>query len=95
MNIIPNTTGTVALRLLDLDADKPTVFLAPVIAWSIDDREATRAVLAPNAGGPSYEALHDTKTGATWTEAGEVWESLDEAVSHLVKVHRLEVRDDS
>jgi hypothetical protein len=95
MNIIPNTTGTVALRLLDLATDKPTVFLTPVIGWSIVDREATRAVLAPDAGGSSYEALHDTKTGATWTAAGEVWESLDEAVSHLVKVHRLEVRDDS
>lgn len=34
-------------------------------------------------------------TWTTWTAAGGVCESLDEAVYHLVKVHRLEVRDDS
>lgn len=83
MNLLANSTGVVAIRLIDLHEDQPTALQIPVIAWRTDLESDPVPVLA---WGFCYDAIHDPRTGHVFSEIGETWLSLEDAVRDLAKV---------
>jgi hypothetical protein len=88
-SVMPNTTGVVVRQLLDLDEPEPTVSLVPIIGWALADGVQPQALFMWNI---QCDAMHDPATGHVHTQYGECWSSLADAVSHLVLMHRSQVR---
>lgn len=80
-----------AYELMSKNKFPKPVKLGSRSVWKLSDIESWIAGLQPTT---CMTTIRKT-TGATWTPAGGVCESLDEATAHLVKVQCLEVGDDS
>lgn len=90
MSLLANSTGLVAIRLIDLHEEQPTALQIPVIAWRTSLESDPMPVLA---WGSCYDAIHDPRTGQVFSEMGESWLSLEDAVRDLAKVAK-ETRND-
>lgn len=83
MSVIMNSTGMVAIRLADVDEDQPTVLQVPIVAWHTSHQCEPMPVLA---WGMTYDAIHDPRTGQVFSDIGETWTSLENAVRDLSSV---------
>ena len=83
MSVIVNTTGMVAIRLVDVDEDQATVLQIPIVAWRTSQESEPMPVLA---WGLVYDAIHDPRTGQVFSDLGETWTSLENATRDLTAV---------
>ena len=87
-SVMPNTTGLVGLQVLDIDEEKPTVSLVPILGWAMADGIEPQPIYLWNKA-DHIDAVYDSRTGHVMDDCLGIWSSLDEAVEHFASMHRL------
>lgn len=85
MSLIANSTGMVAVRLVDVHEAEPTVLQVPIVAWRTSLESDPMPVLA---WGSCYDVIHDPRTGQVFSSLGESWTSLEDAALDLAAVYK-------
>jgi len=87
-SVMPNTTGLVGIQVLDIDEEKPTVSLVPILGWAMADGIEPQPIYLWSTA-KHIDAVYDPRTGHVMDDCLGIWSSLDEAVEHFASMHRL------
>jgi len=84
-SVLPNTTGAVGVKVLDIDEAEPYVSLVPIVGWALADGIEPQPLFMWHK---ECDAIYHPTTGHVHTEFGECWSSLEEASRDLVTAYR-------
>ncbi len=86
-SVVPNTAGLVGLQGLDIDEEKPTVSLVPILGWAMADPVEPKPVYLWSAA-KHIDAAYDPRKGHVMDGCSGSWSSFDKAVKHFASMHK-------